>query len=158
MTLEVDNIELGFAEKKVLYGVYLKAETGKVTGILGRNGSGKTSLLRIIFGDLTPKYKNIRKDGIHQKKRLFSTNTIIYLPQYGLLPHNLKLATAFKWFNVPWEDFVTEFKSFGKYSNCRVLELSSGERRVGRNLSHPIIGKGNYTSGRTFFVHSSYIY
>ena len=67
MILEIDSVELSFDEKKILYGIYLKIETGKVTGVLGRNGCGKTSLLRILFGDLNPKYKNVRVDGKHLK-------------------------------------------------------------------------------------------
>ena len=41
MTLEIDNVELYFKEKRILNGIYLKAETGIVTGILGSNGRGK---------------------------------------------------------------------------------------------------------------------
>ena len=47
--LEIDNIELNFGIHEVLKAIYFKAEKGKVTGILGSNGSGKTSLLRIIL-------------------------------------------------------------------------------------------------------------
>lgn len=60
MILEIDNIELAFDQKKILNGIYVKFETGEITGLLGKNGCGKTSLLEIIFGTLKPKYKNIR--------------------------------------------------------------------------------------------------
>ena len=59
MILEIDNVELYFSTKRVLGGIYLKAETGKTTGILGSNGSGKSCLLNIIFGTLKSKYKLI---------------------------------------------------------------------------------------------------
>lgn len=62
MFLEIDNIELYFKNKRILNGIYLKAETGKTTGILGRNGCGKSSLLDIVFDNLKPKYKLIRID------------------------------------------------------------------------------------------------
>ena len=55
MILEIDNIELSFKNKRILNGIYLKAETGKITGILGSNGSGKTSLLNIMFLRFTTK-------------------------------------------------------------------------------------------------------
>jgi ABC-type sugar transport system ATPase subunit len=48
--LEVDSILLEFDLKRVLQDVYLKSETGKVTGLLGRNGSGKSCLMKILFG------------------------------------------------------------------------------------------------------------
>ena len=60
MILEIDSIELYFKQVRILHGIYLKAETGYVTGILGSNGSGKSCLLSIIFGNLQPKYKCIR--------------------------------------------------------------------------------------------------
>lgn len=130
MVVEIDNIELNFDTKRILHGIYLKAETGSVTGILGRNGSGKTCLLRILFGDLIPKYKNIRIDGIFQKRRLFKTNRIAYLPQHKLLPSDFKLSEAFKLFNTNWTNFVQHFNFFEKYIHSRIKDLSSGERRV----------------------------
>jgi ABC-type multidrug transport system ATPase subunit len=130
LILEVDSVELSFDSQKILYGVYLKAEKGKATGILGRNGCGKTSLLRIIFGDLNPKYKNIRIDGIHQKKALFKQGNIAYLPQHQLLPKSIKLSTVFKFFNVNWNGFVKIFESFEPYRAFKTNQLSSGELRV----------------------------
>lgn len=130
MILEVDNVALSFADKKILYGIYLKAETGKITGILGRNGSGKTSLLRIIFGDLNPKYKNIRLNGNYQKNKLFSTNSIAYLPQHQLLPNNITLLTAFKLFNLNWNSFIIIFDAFKAYKKTNTSQLSSGELRI----------------------------
>ena len=49
MIFEIDNVELQFRNKPILSGIYLKSETGKVTGILGNNGCGKSSLMEIIF-------------------------------------------------------------------------------------------------------------
>src|ERR1700710_1136233 len=48
--LEVNNINLHYGAAQALRGVTLKAEVGKVTCVLGRNGVGKSSLLRAIAG------------------------------------------------------------------------------------------------------------
>src|SRR6267154_2458929 len=48
--LEVNAIDLHYGAAQALRGVSLKAEPGKVTCVLGRNGVGKTSLLRAIAG------------------------------------------------------------------------------------------------------------
>ncbi len=130
MTLEIDNIELNFGNRKILYGVYLKAETGKVSGILGRNGCGKTSLLRILFGSLNPKYGNIRIDGTHQNRKLYCTGRVAYLPQHQLLPARLTLVVAFRYFKADWPKFITLFPSFDGYEKTRANTLSSGELRV----------------------------
>src|SRR5262252_3523500 len=48
--LEVSGIDLHYGAAQALRGISLKAEAGKVTCVLGRNGVGKTSLLRAIVG------------------------------------------------------------------------------------------------------------
>lgn len=49
MILELKKIEKSFGEKKVLTGVSFKAEGGKAFGLLGRNGAGKTTCIRILM-------------------------------------------------------------------------------------------------------------
>ncbi|MET0407413.1 MAG: urea ABC transporter ATP-binding subunit UrtE [Hyphomicrobium sp.] len=48
--LNVDNIDLSYGAGKALRGVSLEAKTGEITCVLGRNGVGKTSLMRAIVG------------------------------------------------------------------------------------------------------------
>ena len=48
--LKVDNINLYYGAAQALRGVSISAEPGKVTCVLGRNGVGKTSLLRAMVG------------------------------------------------------------------------------------------------------------
>ncbi len=130
MTLETDSIELYFKNKAILNGIYLKAETGKITGILGRNGSGKSCILKIIFGDLKPKYKFIRIDNKPILKPLYLTKLVSYLPQYHFIPKTLKVKTVFKLFKVDWNKFINEFSDFSIYKNTKFGLLSSGERRI----------------------------
>ncbi len=49
MVLELQNIEKSFGEKQVLTGVSFQAEGGKAFGLLGRNGAGKTTSIRILM-------------------------------------------------------------------------------------------------------------
>lgn len=130
MIFEVDNIELYYKEKRILNGIYLKAETGKTIAILGSNGCGKSSLLNIIFGSLKPKYKLIRINGKPILKPLYITKRIAYLPQNNFIPHTLKLKTAFKLYGVSWGDFISTFQGFHNYLNFKTNKLSGGERRV----------------------------
>jgi urea transport system ATP-binding protein len=48
--LDVKSIDLHYGAAQVLRGVSIRAELGKVTCVLGRNGVGKTSLLRALIG------------------------------------------------------------------------------------------------------------
>ena len=55
-SLKVDSVQLEFDGRKILRDVYLFCKQGEVIGLLGRNGCGKSSLLKIIFGTLTDGY------------------------------------------------------------------------------------------------------
>jgi branched-chain amino acid transport system ATP-binding protein len=51
-SLEVQNLESGYGEVKVLWGISLKVAPGKMTTIIGANGAGKTTTLRATMGTL----------------------------------------------------------------------------------------------------------
>ncbi|AUP80974.1 ATP-binding cassette domain-containing protein [Flavivirga eckloniae] len=130
MILEIDNIELYFDNKTILNGVYLKAETGKITGILGSNGCGKSCLLNIAFGNLSAKYKLIRINSTPILKPLYKTKLASYLPQHHFIPNRMKIKTAFNLFGVDWDMFIKKFETFALYKNFYFNRLSGGERRI----------------------------
>ncbi|MGB6940369.1 MAG: ATP-binding cassette domain-containing protein, partial [Xanthobacteraceae bacterium] len=51
--LDVENLDAGYGEVQVLWGLSLKAQRGKLTAIVGANGAGKTTALRAIAGTIT---------------------------------------------------------------------------------------------------------
>jgi urea transport system ATP-binding protein len=61
--LKVDNINLYYGAAQALRGVSISAEAGKVTCVLGRNGVGKTSLLRAMVGQYPISGGSITFDG-----------------------------------------------------------------------------------------------
>jgi urea transport system ATP-binding protein len=61
--LNVDNISLYYGAAQALRGVTVAAEPGKVTCVLGRNGVGKTSLLRAMVGQQAISAGSIRFNG-----------------------------------------------------------------------------------------------
>ena len=63
IVLEVSDIDLHYGAAQALRGISLKAEAGKVTCVLGRNGVGKTSLLRAIVGQHPVSKGRILLDG-----------------------------------------------------------------------------------------------
>ncbi|MGB1308873.1 MAG: ATP-binding cassette domain-containing protein [Oceanihabitans sp.] len=130
MILEIDNVELSFGTKRILSGIYLKGETGKVTTILGSNGCGKSCLLQVIFGSLNPKYKLVRLNKKPILKPLYLTKKVSFLSQHGFVPKGLKLITVFKFLKVSWNEFAVTFNSFEAYKNKKVKLLSGGERRI----------------------------
>ncbi|WP_458629066.1 ATP-binding cassette domain-containing protein [Winogradskyella sp. PC D3.3] len=130
MIFELDNVELYFKNKRVLNGIYLKAETGTVTAILGRNGCGKSSLLNIAFGNLKPKYMLVRLDNKPLRKPLFTKGFAKYLPQYNFIPRAMTLSFVFKLYGINWPLFIENFEAFSIYKNSKIKTLSGGERRL----------------------------
>ena len=130
MIFELDNVELYFKNKRILNGIYLKAETGKVTAVLGRNGCGKSCLLNIAFGNLKPKYMLIRLDNKPLLKPLYKTGLVKYLPQYNFISTGMKISFVFKLYDLNWANFIEHFEGFSKYENAKFKALSGGERRL----------------------------
>ena len=130
MILELDNVELYFKSKLILSGIYLRAETGSITTISGSNGSGKSSILRIIFGDLAPKYKLIRINGEPQLVALYKSGMVKYLPQDTFVPKSIKVSKAFKIYGVKIEEFFEEFEDFEPKPTQKFSKLSKGEKRL----------------------------
>ena len=84
MTLELKNIEKSFGQKHVLKGVSFSAESGKAFGLLGRNGAGKTTSIRILMKVFPADSGEILLDG---KPLDYAQIGIGYLPEErGLYP------------------------------------------------------------------------
>ena len=84
MILELKNIEKSFGEKKVLTGVSFRAEGGKAFGLLGRNGAGKTTSIRILMDVFPADGGEVLMDG---KPIDYNKVGIGYLPEErGLYP------------------------------------------------------------------------
>lgn len=63
MQLELKNIEKSFGDKHVLKGMSFSADAGRAFGLLGRNGSGKTTTARIILDVFRPDKGEVLLDG-----------------------------------------------------------------------------------------------
>ena len=50
IVLETKNLEAGYGEVQILWGISIRAKKGELTTIIGSNGAGKTTLLRAIMG------------------------------------------------------------------------------------------------------------
>lgn len=84
MEIKVSNLRKSFGENHVLKGISLAATSGKALGIIGRNGAGKTTAIRIIMGVFPPDSGEITIDG---KTLDHDKVSIGYLPEErGLYP------------------------------------------------------------------------
>ena len=129
-SLLADSIRLAFGTKDVLNGAWLRAHTGTVTGVLGRNGSGKTCMFRTIMGELTAQNIFVK---INEKVITGCDHMglyIKYLPQKSFLPPKLTLSKVFYYFGKDYNSFSAEFPHFSKYKKTQINELSGGEIRI----------------------------
>ena len=79
MNIELDNVSKNFKNQTVLENVNLKLESGKIYGLVGRNGSGKSVLLKIMTGLMEPLDGIIKYGGIPLKKGQYAKENLLLL-------------------------------------------------------------------------------
>ena len=136
MVLELKNIEKSFGDKQVLTGVSLKVEGGKAFGLLGRNGAGKTTYIRILM-DVFP--ANSGKVLIDGQPIDYDKVNIGYLPEErGLCPKKIIIdqLTYFAELKgmshknaVNAVDYWLERLCMSEYRNKRLDTLSKGNQQ-----------------------------
>ena len=127
--LIVDSVVVRFGEKTVLSGGYITSETGMVTGLLGRNGAGKSCMFRALMGGLRVENVMVSIDGKPVDRRIIG-KSIKYLPQGRSIPEGMKLHRAFDLYGVNYWSFVDFSPKFSRHYDSPVYELSGGEARL----------------------------
>jgi zinc transport system ATP-binding protein len=79
--IEIDKLTVNLNSREVLKNINLSLDEGKFIGIVGPNGGGKTTLLRVILGLIKPSSGNILVFGRHPEEVLKKGNIFGYLPQ-----------------------------------------------------------------------------
>ena len=136
MILEMKNICKSFGEKQVLKDVSLTAEGGKAFGLLGRNGAGKTTSIRILMNVFSANSGEILFDG---KPIDFNTVQFGYLPEErGLYPKK-KIIDQLVYFAelkgmkkneaVKAVDYWLKRLNMTEYRNKRLDTLSKGNQQ-----------------------------
>lgn len=128
--LEADSIQLEFGSRKILTDVYFSCETGKICGLFGRNGQGKSCLMNIIYGSLEARSKSIRIDQTPVFQAFKRSDLMLYLPQFNFIPGSVTVKRVFQDFNLSYPDFETLFPEFRSKYRSRICNLSGGQRRV----------------------------
>jgi ABC-type branched-subunit amino acid transport system ATPase component len=128
--LEFDGIELSYGTRAILSGIYMKCPVGNVIGILGRNGCGKSSLLKVVFGSLPVTIRSVRVNGQYLAGDYMKKRLIAYLPQEDLIPSNMRLKQALMLFDVDKRHILEYLPEAETFLPLRVSELSGGYRRM----------------------------
>jgi ABC-type multidrug transport system ATPase subunit len=129
--LHVDSVTKSYGVKQVLSDIYISCNKGEIVGLLGRNGVGKSTLLKIIFGSVKADTKFI-KIGDKRIHGLFDNKNLInYLPQKSFLPNHIKVSRIIPLFcGKTNADLVLSNEYIISLVNKQVSHLSGGEKRL----------------------------
>lgn len=129
--IEINNLTKNFGAKQALQGVNLHLSAGKIIGLFGENGCGKTTLLRILAGLNTVTTGSVKINNLEigpETKALIS-----YMPDAPNFLSNKKVA----YFIDYYADFFADFKrekciamltQFGIDPESKFSQLSKGQR------------------------------
>jgi ABC-type multidrug transport system ATPase subunit len=128
--LEVDSVQKRYDIQSILTDVYLKCETNDIIGLLGRNGSGKSTFLKIIFGIESAEFKFVRIDGVVKTKTSDLFIEISYLSQDNFIPSefSVKKAISLSINSLQMDEFYND-EMIQSIRNRKISQLSGGELR-----------------------------
>lgn len=130
--LEIDSVLKTFGSWQLLTDVYLKLETGSITALFGRNGVGKTVLMKILYGTMKADRKFIRIDEQRVLKQPFMHPGVIsYLPQDHFTPKHIALQEVVSAYldNEAIDLYFQDDEIAQRFKKTKMGNLSSGERR-----------------------------
>lgn len=134
MKIEFDSIMLEFGMHRVLSAIHMACNTREVVGLLGRNGSGKSCLMRIVFGSMAAQSKSVRIDGQYLTGNYMHKKRIAYLPQHDLLPEFLTFSSALNLFGVKADQIKNAFPELMDILKQKPHQVSGGQRRIFETL------------------------
>ena len=111
--LECKNLTKRYGRTQALSGINLSLKAGRIIGLLGPNGSGKTTMIKLINGLLTPTGGEILIDGMAPGVK--TKSIVSYLPERTYLDESMRITEAIDYF----EDF---YKDFDRKKAMKMLE------------------------------------
>jgi len=149
--LETKNVHSGYGQSQILWGLNLKVRKGNVTTVMGRNGVGKTTLMRTIMGLLKTKDEIIFNDEQIQNKATYKRAKLGlgYVPQgRDVIPkltvyENLLIGTESRDDNIHLfdeDEIYSLFPILKKFRNRPGGNLSGGQQQQ-LAIARALVGK-----------------
>lgn len=118
----LDHVTKNYGQAVALMDVSLNIQPGRIIGLLGPNGSGKTTIIKLINGLLQPSLGNIYIHG--QLPSPASKKVVSYLPDTTYLNENMKIVDAIRYF----QDFYADFNVQRAYQLLNDLHLLPNQK------------------------------
>ena len=127
--LECRNLCKSFGSKKILNNINLSIPRGKIVGLLGKNGMGKSTLIKLVNDLLTPTSGEVLINGKHpgvESKRIIS-----YLPERTYLDKGMIVKDVIKYFEEFYSDFDKDkalklLDDLNLDMDCKISKMSKG--------------------------------
>ena len=127
--IEFKNVSKKYDDKLVLKDINLKIGRGKIVGLLGKNGEGKTTMIKLINDLLTPTTGEVLINGMHPNVE--TKKIIAYLPERTYLDKDMKVSEVIKYFSDFYDNFDSKkalklLKDLDLDVNVRLSKMSKG--------------------------------
>lgn len=120
--LEINHLYKSYDSKNVLCDINLKVKQGKIIGLLGKNGTGKSTLIKLINDLLVPDKGSIKVNG--ENIGVESKKIISYLPERTYLNKNMTVLEVINYFR----DFYDNFDSAKAIKLLQDLKLDVNQK------------------------------
>lgn len=111
-----------YSGTRALSDLNLSLGRGRIIGLLGPNGSGKTTTIKLLNGLLTPSKGDILIDG--EKPGAYTHSIVSYLPERTYLNNWMKASDVIEFFS----DFYQDFNKNKAYDMLKALDISPVDR------------------------------
>ncbi|WP_446899125.1 ABC transporter ATP-binding protein [Clostridium sp. LBM24168] len=128
------NLKKMYFNKKALDGIDMEVKKGRIVGLLGPNGSGKTTFLKIAAGILKQSSGEILIDG--NKPGALTKAEVSYLPDKDYLFKWMKIKDAFEFFTDMYKDF--DYEKALKLLEFMELDLNSKIKTLSKGMSEKL--------------------
>ena len=132
--VKCNNLCKEFDNKQVLNNINLSLPRGKIIGLLGKNGMGKTTLIKLMNDLLTPTSGEVLING--EKPSVNSKKIISYLPERTYLDKGMKVSQILTLFEDFYENFNREKAE--KLLNDLDLDINSRVNKMSKGMQEKL--------------------